>query len=57
MFLWKNFFIAVENSLSNMASRSLRPRAFNMLCNLLCTESILVADHDLMGSAKTEEES
>ena len=56
VFLWKKYFNNVDHSLSNIARRGLRPRAFNVLCNLLYAAIILVADRDLMGSAKMAEE-
>ena len=40
-----------------MACIDLSPQAFNMLYNLVYAVSILVADRDLMGSAKMTEES
>ena len=57
MFLWKNYFSAVEHSLSNLESRGLRPRVFNISFNLVYTASMSVADRDSMGSAKMAEES
>ena len=55
MFLWKNYFSAVDYLLPNVSSRGLMPRAFNMSCNLVYAASILVEEQDLMGSAKMEE--
>ena len=52
MFLCNNSFNAVDNLLSNLDSKGLRPWAFNISFNLVHAASISVAGRDLMGSAK-----
>ena len=56
VFLWKNYFSAIDHLLSNLSSRGLRMQAFNMSCNLVYAASILLADRNLKGSAKMAEE-
>ena len=43
----KKSFNSVDNYLSNMAARGLRPQAFNMSSNLFYVASISAADCDL----------